>query len=446
MLKKNWRQNSEVGRVIYFLALLSLAYGLLIPDSAIAEEYTFDISETEKKPYHIGGNLELRPVLSGLDKDASLYKLKFYNRDEGSVTEEYNARLQLEGSIEKGIAKLFIRTNTDYKKTYPGEDQKTTVYEGLLSLKPSSSLTVDIGKKTLKWGKGYAWNPVAFADRPKDPDDPELSLEGFIVASADYIKTFQGPLKTLSFTPVLMPVYEHVNNTFGDVNNLNFAGKLYFLFYDTDVDFIILAGGSKTTRYGADFSRNLTTSFEIHGEFAFINDYKKKFIDSSGNNFESDYDAKSYLIGIRYLTEKDTTYILEYYYNGTGFTSAEMRDYFGFVNKGYDSYVSTGSDALLQKALDLTEGNYGRMNPMRDYIYLRASRKEPFDILYFTPSITWVLNINDKSFSLSPELLYAGITNLELRLKAAFIAGERLSEYGEKQNDYRAELRARYYF
>lgn len=446
MIKKNWRQNSKVGRVIYFIALLSLAYGLLIPDSAIAEEYTFDISETEKKPYHIGGNLEFRPVLSGLDKDASLYKLKFYNRDEGSVTEEYNARLQLEGGIEKGIAKLFIRTNTDYKKTYLGEDQKTTVYEGFLSLKPSFSLTVDIGKKTLKWGKGYAWNPVAFADRPKDPYDPELSLEGFIVASADYIKTFQGPLKTLSFTPVLIPVYEHVNNTFGDVNNLNFAGKLYFLFYDTDVDFIILAGGSKTTRYGADFSRNLTTSFEIHGEFAFINDYKKKFIDSSGNSFESDYDAKSYLIGIRYLTEEEATYILEYYYNGTGFTSAEMRDYFGFVNKGYDSYVSTGSDTLLQKALDLTEGNYGRMNPMRDYIYLRASRKEPFDILYFTPSISWVLNINDKSFSLSPELLYAGITNLELRIKAAFIAGERLSEYGEKQNDYRAELRARYYF
>ena len=446
MIKKNRRQKSEVRKVIHFIALLSLVYGLLILDFAIAEEYTFDISETEKKPYHIGGNLEFRPVLSGLDKDTSLYKLKFYNRDEGSDIEEYNAKLQLEGGIEKSIAKLFIRTNTDYKKSYLGEDQKTTVHEGFLSIKPSSSLTIEIGKKTLKWGKGYAWNPVAFADRPKDPDDPEQSLEGFIVASADYIKTFQGPLKTLSFTPVLMPVYEHVNDTFGDINKLNFAGKLYFLFYDTDVDFIILTGGSKTTRYGADFSRNLTTNFEIHGELAFIDDYKKKFTDSNGNSFENDYDAKSYLIGIRYLTERDTTYILEYYYNGTGFTSGEMRDYFGFINKGYDSYVSTGSDALLKKALNITEGNYGRMNPMKDYIYLRASRKEPFDILYFTPSATVILNVNDKSFSLSPELLYTGITNLELRFKVAFIAGERLSEYGEKQNDYRAELRARYYF
>jgi len=83
---------------------------------------------------------------------------------------------------------------------------------------------------------------------------------------------------------------------------------------------------------------------------------------------------------------------------------------------------------------------------MRDYLYLRVSQKEPFNILYFTPAITWIFNINDKSFSLSPELIYTGITNLELRLKASLITGQRDSEYGEKQNNYRAELRLRYYF
>jgi len=452
MQTKSRIQNSESGiqasfifcslLIIFFI----LASGSCFLSSAFAEEYTFDMSEVEKKPYHIGGNLEFKPVFFGLDKNAALYKLKFYNRDEGNTIEEYNAKLQLEGSLKKGIARLFVRTNTNYKNSYLGEDEKTTVYEGFLSLKPSSSLTADLGKKTLKWGKGYAWNPVAFVDRTKDPDEPELDMEGFIVTSADYIKSFQGPLKTISFTPVLIPVYEHVNDTFGDINKLNFAGKLYFLLYDTDIDFIILTGGSKTTRYGADFSRNITTNLEIHGELAFITDYKKKFIDSDGNNFEKEYDAKSYLIGIRYLTEKDTTYIVEYYRNGTGFTSGEMRGYFSFIDKAYNSYISSGSDALLKKASTITAGNYGMPNPMTDYLYLRASQKEPFDILYFTPSVTWIFNINDKSFSLSPELLYTGITNLELRLKASFISGEKLSEYGEKQNDYRIELRARYYF
>jgi hypothetical protein len=75
-----------------------------------------------------------------------------------------------------------------------------------------------------------------------------------------------------------------------------------------------------------------------------------------------------------------------------------------------------------------------------------VSQSEPFDILYFTPSLTWIYNLSDRSFSISPELLYTGITNLELRLKGTLLAGESLSEYGEKQNDYRIELRVRYYF
>lgn len=452
MTKTDFRnQVSEVSqrkiKIIFLMSLIfSLSAVIYALPNAFSEEYTFEISEIEKKPYHIGGYAEFRPILFGLDKDAALYKLKFYNRDEGNTINEYDSTIQLEGSLEFGISRLSIKTSTDYKKSYLGEKQKTTVYEGYFSLKPSPSLAIDVGKKTLKWGKGYAWNPVAFVDRPKDPDDPELSLEGFIVASADYIKSFGGPLKTVSITPVIIPVYEHVNDTFGDRNELNFAMKIYLLLYDTDIDLIFLTGGSKTTRYGIDFSRNITTNFEIHGEFAFINNLKKRFIDRNGEGFEKVYDAKSYLIGLRYLTALDTTYIFEYYRNGTGFTTNEMRDYFSFIDKAYDSYISSGSDTLLKKAMNLTEGNYGRINPMRDYLYLRISQKEPFDILYFTPSITWIFNVNDKSFSLSPELLYTGITNLELRLKAALITGERLSEYGEKQNDYRIEFRARYYF
>ena len=71
-----------------------------------------------------------------------------------------------------------------------------------------------MGKKVFKWGKGYAWNPVAFIDRPKDPNDPDLALEGFWAISGDYIKSFSGPLKTLSFTPVFLPVIDPMNTDF----------------------------------------------------------------------------------------------------------------------------------------------------------------------------------------------------------------------------------------
>jgi hypothetical protein len=424
--------------------ILSLA--LSFPSCLRAEDYSFDLSEIEKKPYHFGGYAELRPVLYGLDRDAALYRLRFYDRDEGQTLPEYNAALQLEGSLEKGMTRLFVRTNTNYQDSTLGVTSTTTAYEAFLSVKPTPALTIDAGKKTLKWGKGYAWNPVAFVDRPKNPDEPDLNLEGFVVASADYIKSFNGPLKTLSVTPVLIPVSEHVNDDFGIANHLNTAGKVYILFYDTDIDFLFLTGASRPPRVGMDFSRNITTNLEVHGEISRINDFSRSFIGSDGSLHSTVYDAASWLVGLRYLTEKDTTYIVEYYRSGTGFTEQEMRDYFTFVHDAHDSYLATGSDALLQKATALADKSYGRPNAWRKYAYLRVSQKDPFDILYWTPAVTVIVNAEDGSYSLSPEVAYSGITNLEVRLKATYLAGGRLSEFGEKQNDYRGELRARYYF
>jgi len=426
--------------------LLAVLVALLISSVSFAdEEYKFDISEIEKKPYHIGGYVEFRPAIFWLDNDAALYKLRFFNQDEGSTTEAYNGNLQLEGSYEKGIARLFFLVNGNLTYNYQGWSDSLDLYEGTLSLKPSSSLAIDVGKATQKWGKGYAWNPVAFVDRPKDPEEPDLAREGFWMASADYIKSFDGPLKTLSITPVILPVYDQINDEFGKINELNFAGRLYLLLYDTDIDLVFLSGGSKTPRFGFDFSRNISTNFEVHGEFAYINNFKQKTIDEQGRVSESKFDAKSYLLGMRYLTKADTTFILEYYHNGMGYTQDEIGSFFSLVDKSYETYLSSRNRGSLTKAQSLAV-NYGGVNPMKDYLYLRVTQKDPFNILYFTPALTSIINLNDGSFSLAPELTYTGIKNLEVRLKAVANVGHNGSEYGEKPSDYRLELRVRYYF
>ena len=57
-----------------------------------------------------------------------------------------------------------------------------------------------------------------------------------------------------------------------------------------------------------------------------------------------------------------------------------------------------------------------------------------------------VTNLDDRSLSFAPELLYTGFTNVELRLLAFFLAGGAGTEFGEKQNSRRIELLARSYF
>jgi hypothetical protein len=426
-----------------------LLLSLFVTVAEAAEKYTFSLSEIEKKPYHIGGYLEFRPVLFGLDQNAAFYKLNLFDQNVGDTITQYNERLWVDANIEKGMTGFYLQLSADFQQSNVFDStNEINPYQSYLSLRPSSSLTVDAGKKTSKWGKGYAWNPAAFVDRPKDPDDPELALEGYVIASADYIKSFtSGPLKTFSFTPVILPAYGDVNDDFGETDHVNVAAKVYFLLYDTDIDFMFLSGGSKTPRYGFDFSRNIGTNLEVHGEVAFITDFKKTLIDANGNISQETYDAVNFVLGTRYLSTFKTTYIFEYYYQGTGYSSEEISNFYSFIEKGYDNFLSNGITQLLNKARSVAQqGGYGRFTPETNYLYLRVSQSEPFDILYFTPSLTWIFNLDDRSFSLAPELLYTPITNLELRLRTGVLVGGKDSEFGEKQNDYRLELRVRYYF
>jgi len=264
--------------------------------------------------------------------------------------------------------------------------------------------------------------------------------------SMDYIKSYPGKLKTITFTPVLIPVNEHINSTLGKPNQLNFGGKIYFLFYDTDLDLMFLSGGSGPARYGMDFSRNITSNFEIHGEFAYIPDYSKKVIHEDGTAGEDHYASINYLLGIRFLTKSNMTFIFEYLKNGSGYTSYEMENFYSLIDLTYQSYLLSGDDSQLKFLSGAASKAYRTFAPMQDYLYLRISQKEPWNIVYFISSFTSIFNLTDKSFSLTPELLYSPITNLELRAKITILMGKGGSEFGEKQNDFRLEFRGRYYF
>ena len=415
-------------------------------DEIRLEDIEKEIAQKVERPYSLGGFFEFQPTLFGFDRDAAFYRLRFLDEDEGATAAQYDLRLRLEGSYRKDIFSLFVRADALTTQGDLDSESRLELLEGFASLKPIPGLAVDAGKKVVKWGKGYAWNPVAFVDRPKNPEDPELALEGFYLLAVEAIRSFGGPLKTAAFTTVVLPVDKDVNEELGETDHLNVAAKLYLLLFDTDLDAMVLTGGSRTTRFGVDFARNITTNFEVHGEWALITDFEQAPINERGQAVRRVADVMSYLVGFRYLTERETTFIVEYYRNGTGFTGEQMEDFFRFVEAGDATFQSTGNPAGIRRAITLAEGPYGRPNPMRSYLYARAAQKEPFDILYFTPAVTTVVNVVDRSFVVIPELTYSPRTNLELRLRGVALVGEPRTEYGEKQNDYRLELRVRYYF
>jgi hypothetical protein len=410
--------------------------------SAADTTYTFDATQYEKKPFELGGYLELKLDAFKLNRGSAFYGLNFAGQAQRETLDRLSAILKLNAKARAGDWILTARSHSEATHDQVENATENRFDELFTSWKPSSGLSMDAGKTVRKWGKGYAWNPVAFVERQKDPNDPDLAREGFTMLSADIVRSFDGPLTTVAFTPLLLPVSSSINDNYGRHGHINVAAKLYLLYRDTDIDFYFLNGGSRSRRFGMDFSRNLGANLEVHGEWARIEAQDFQTTDAAGTITRRTAAATSWLMGLRYLTERETTYIVEYYRNGTGFSETDYRNFIALVERA----IAAGAQAsAFQRAQNLVQ-SYGRPNPMRDYLYFRVSQKEPFDILYFTPSLTAIVNVQDRSYSITSELLYTGRKNLELRARAVFLSGGQGTDFGEKQNARRIELLARLHF
>jgi hypothetical protein len=266
------------------------------------------------------------------------------------------------------------------------------------------------------------------------------------MADGDFIFNPGGDLQTVAFTPVLLPVRQDLNSAFGQTDHLNPAAKLYLLYRNTDIDFAWQGKGSRPARFGFDFSRNIRTNFEVHGEWARTLKFTRPVPDTAGRITYEVRNVNSYLAGLRYLTEANTTYIAEYYYNGAGYSERESQVFYDLVDAASSQIPQTAVSPLLQRAAALAQSSYGRPNPGRRYLYFRAQQKDALGIVYFQPAITAMMNVDDRSFQVTPELLYTGVNNFELRLRFFILQGGGGTDFGEKQNSNKAELRVRYYF
>ncbi len=407
----------------------------------------FEIPEVKKKPYTVRAKLEILETAGYLDEGSLFFHQKYPDGRDDKTLWQTDLDLTLEGSYRVQSVNFYARLKGSF---YNNEEEEWQIdglaEEAYVTFQPSPSVALDAGKKVLKWGKGYAWNPVAFFSRPKDLDDPEASMEGYFLVAGDLIKSMDGLLKTIAVTPVILPVSSDINDDWGDRREMVWGAKVYLFALDTDLDIMFLAGEETRDRIGVDFSKNIFSNFEIHGEAAIVFDYEKPLVDKQGELFFEKYNALNFLAGIRYLTEGDTTIIFEYYRNGQGYTRGEINDYFDLIETGYLDYKDSGNIAGLGRSRRYGVLYYNQQTMMKDYLYLKVTHKEPFDILYFTPGITSVYNMNDHSLSITPQMTYIPITNIELDFKATFFSGCGHTEYGEKINDSKIVISATCYF
>ncbi|OQY08668.1 MAG: hypothetical protein B6I28_04475 [Fusobacteriia bacterium 4572_132] len=160
----------------------------------------------------------------------------------------------------------------------------------------------------------------------------------------------------------------------------------------------------------------------------YINDDNSSFnydtnlnsINESGELVEEEGESSSYLIGMKYLLKTNTSIILEYFYDGQ---RLEKEDYDNFYSNYKDDYNKTFS----------TYKNLMK-NPMQQYLYLKLSQPEPFNLLYSNISYTNIYNLLDNSNSSRVYFGYEPYNNINYYVDFFGTMGEDSTEFGDKLN------------
>jgi len=421
----------------------AVVFALAVPASA--DEFTFDASEFEKKPFEFSGYLEQKEEGLKLRRSSPAYSLAYPGKSSQNHLLRSTTTLEMAGKLTLDPVVVDVRA-----QAFHADDQlvsssdRGTVMEGGVRWSPGPGLTVDVGKRVQRWGKGYAWSPVGFIERPKDASDPSASREGFVMASAEWTKSLGGPVSAVGLSGFVVPTDGgRLNQDFGAERDINPAAKLYLLAWDTDIDFLWRGKGAKPESFGVDFSRNITSALEVHGEWARTLDAPRNSVSATGVTQQRETSYNAWLLGLRYLTQSEVTWIAEYYRNGNGYDAGQLDDYYTFL----DTALADGAQPMLaEKARRVAQSGYGRSNPGRDYLYLKASVSEPLGWVYGAASLTAMTNLKDRSWQLTPEVSYTGFNNVEIRARAFFLHGASHTEFGEKTASRRVEVYARFFF
>jgi hypothetical protein len=371
--------------------------------------YNFDVDEFEKKIWEWKGMVSFSATSKTYNQDSVIYPSKFPNNESGS--NELELSLALESRWDWEWSRLFIAGEVSTMKSSISENDEddsvlSEAYWQLAELEPHN---FEIGKRLLRWGKGYAFNPVALMERVKNPEDPEASREGLWTTQAIWITGALAGFETTSINLVYLPIREDINDDYqtGVVEDDIWGFKLYGLIGTTDIDIYAVAWEQEeVTQWGFDFATNLSVNFEIHGEYV-------------SSNYE-EFDRNEALLGLRYLTDTDVTWIAEIYSDSEGLTAAESEILYENIENSQgikkQSYLSQ-----IQQRKTINQ-NYG---------YIKVSVKEPFNWLYFTPSFSWLGNLDDQSSNISTQMSYTPSDNWIMLLTWQHMTGRQYTQYGE---------------
>jgi len=334
---------------------------------------------------------------------------------------------------------LNLSTNTDNLRS---PTYSYSLRELAFDYSLSGAVDITIGKKILKWGTGYAFNPTGVVEPQRSPSDPSDRLgqnEGSKLASIDY---FSGR-SSLTFVYVNDSKIESWAWHWG---TQEFAMRAYTFLSGLDLSLIGHYREEDRLELGTNWSYVVGNNLELHGEFLgkqgsstlyhqiIATDDDQQVLSSYPYTAMHDRSSEIFyklLLGSQYTFENGINVAVEFYRNTEGLTTAQWKRWMKFVK--FQSDIQRGLVPVDPATMGPSRYNLlwalQTLSPrgaMQDYCFGReywALDRWGIELIQF-------VNAQDFSAVVIPTVSYKVSDNLSTYGRLSWFTGGSESEFG----------------
>lgn len=405
-------------------ALLVVFGAFVIPFAVKSQELQYRLSVVDEG------------TLNGINKDTPL------NYGNTVLPQPYRANIGTSNlflSTSGFSALLNLATKTD---NLQAPDHTYLLREYVFDWSLSDELDITIGKKILKWGTGYAFNPTGAVEPQRSPSDPSDRFGQNEGSKLVAMNAFAGK-SSLTLVYVNDSRIESWKWRWG---TQEFAVRAYTFLYG--LDFSLVGHYRETDRLeaGTNCSYVVGDNLELHGEFLgkkgssalyheiiTTDDNQQIF---SSNPYVPLFEHSNQifyklLLGGQYTFENGINIALEYYRNTDGLTTTEWKRWMKFVK--FQSDIQRGQIPVAPELVGPSRYNLlwalQTLSPrgaMQDYFFGR----EYWSTERWGAEFIQFINLQDFSSVLIPTISLKLSENLSTYARLAIFTGSGDSEFG----------------
>ena len=321
-------------------------------------------------------------------------------------------------------------------------DYNYSIRELSYDLSLTDNLDMTVGRKILKWGPGYAFNPTGVVEPQRSPSDPSDRLGQNVGRTLVSMNAFFG--KT-SLTLVYLNDAQFESGAF-HWGEHDYAMRAYTFLNGLDLSGILHYRQGDRLEAGTNWSYVIGEGLELHGEFLAKKGSSTLYHEIlSSDNPDQIFSSYPYtarfdnsneifyklLLGEQYTFENGVNIAFEYYRNMEGLRTSEWNQWMKFVK--FQNGIQQGSIILPPELIGPSRNNLlwalQTLSPrgtMRDYLFGREYYSDGSWSFEFIE----LVNADDGSVVLLPTVSYRISEFFSVYGRFTSFRGKNDSEYG----------------